>query len=187
MNNPRLATRYAKSIIDLAIEKGLIDKVYADMKLILSICKTNPDFVALLRSPIISATSKGKIIEAITLQRVSELTSGFIKLLVIKSRESNLPEIAAAYVDQYNVINNIQKVKITTAAPMSNQLVDAILNKVKESDPTVKLELETILNEELIGGFILEAGGRALDASIQRELKDVKKQFANNDYLHKLR
>jgi F-type H+-transporting ATPase subunit delta len=43
------------------------------------------------------------------------------------------------------------------------------------------------VNESLIGGFILEAGGKSLDASILRDLKDVKKQFLNNDYLHRIR
>jgi F-type H+-transporting ATPase subunit delta len=187
MNNPRLAVRYAKSIIDLAVERNELDIVYADMKLILSICKSNPDFVALLRSPIISTGTKGKIIESITKRRVGELTNGFIRLLVAKSRETNLPEIAAAFIEQYNEINNIHKVKITTAAPMSEALKDAIITKVKAASPTHTFELETVVDDELIGGFVLETEGKSIDASILRDLKDVRKQFKNNDYLHKLR
>lgn len=187
MTNPRLATRYAKSIIDLAIEQKQLDAVYADMKFLLRICKSNPDFLAVLLSPIIKPSSKGKIIESITKERVSELTSAFIKLLVTKTRETNLPEIAAAFVDQYNVINNIHKVKITTAVPMGEALQNAILSKVKEGNPNGSIDLETVVNQALIGGFILETAGKLLDASILRDLKDVKKQFLNNDYLHKLR
>ena len=187
MKNPRLATRYAKSIVDLAVEQNQLDAVYSDMKFILSICKTNPDFVALLRSPIIKPTAKGKIIEAITKERVSVLTSAFIQLLVTKTRETNLQEIAASFVDQYNVINNIHKVKITTAVEMSESLQNAILSKVKENTPSGTIDLETAVNESLIGGFILETGGKSIDASILRDLKDVKKQFLNNDYLHQIR
>jgi F-type H+-transporting ATPase subunit delta len=58
---------------------------------------------------------------------------------------------------------------------------------VKEGNPKGSIDLETVVNEALIGGFILEAAGKSLDASILRDLKDVKKQFLNNDYLHKLR
>ncbi len=187
MNNPRLATRYAKSIIDLAVEQNQLEPVYSDMMFILRICKSNPDFVAVLRSPIIKPTSKGKIIEAITKERVSPLTSAFIKLLVAKTREINLPEIAAAFVDQYNVINNIHKVKITTAVQMSGSLKASILSKVKENTPLGSIDLETAVDEALIGGFILETEGKSIDASILRDLKDVNKQFLNNDYLHKLR
>jgi len=187
MNNPRLATRYAKSIIDLAVEQNQLDAVYNDMKFILRICKSNPDFVAVLRSPIIKPTSKGKIIESITRERVSALTSAFIKLLVTKTREINLPEIAAAFVDQYNTINNIHKVKITTAVEMSETLRASILAKVTTNTPSGTIDLETAVNPELIGGFVLETAGKLLDASILRDLKDVRKQFLNNDYLHKIR
>lgn len=187
MNNPRLATRYAKSIIDLAVEQKQLDIVYNDMKLILSICKTNPDFVTLLRSPIIKPTSKAKIIESITKSRVSELTTAFIKLLVIKIREINLPEIAAAFLDQYNSINNIQKVKITTAVEMSDALKNSILLKIKEFAPTGTIELETAVNSALVGGFIFESKDKLLDASILKELNDVKKQFLKNDYMYQIR
>lgn len=186
MNNPRLATRYAKSLIDLAIEQNQLDVVYSDMKFILQICKSNRDFVAVLSSPIIKPTSKGKIIESITKERVSVLASSFIKLLVTKAREINLPEIANAFVDQYNTIKNIHKVKITTAVEMSQALKDEIVAKVQAST-NGELDLESVVNESLIGGFVLETGGRLIDASILRDLHDVKKQFLNNDYLHKLR
>lgn len=187
MTNPRLATRYAKSIIDLAIENDQLHAVYADMKLILRICKTNPDFVAVLRSPIIKAGTKGKIVESITRDKVSVITTAFIQLLVTKGREINLPEIASAFETQYNEINNIHKVKITAAVPMSEDLKNSIVAKVKLGSSLAKLELETVVNEELIGGFILETGGKSIDASILRDLKDIKKQFLNNDYLHKIR
>ncbi len=187
MNNPRLAARYAKSIIDLAVEGNQLDVVYNDMQFILRTCKTNPDFVAVLRSPVIKPTSKGKIIEAITRDRVSGLTSSFIKLLVAKTRELNLPEIADAFVDQYNVIKDIHKVKITTAVPMSETLKTSILQKVMGDIPLKNIDLETVVDDSLIGGFILESEGRLIDASISKDLKDISMQFLDNQYLHKIR
>ncbi|MEP7109820.1 MAG: ATP synthase F1 subunit delta [Ferruginibacter sp.] len=187
MNNPRLATRYAKSIIDLAVEQNLLDVVYVDMNFILRICKTNPDFLAVLRSPIIKPTAKGKIIESITKERVNKLTSLFIKLLVAKTRELNLPEIAGAFVDQYNVIKNIHIVKITTAVQMSESLKSDILSRVKEIIPIGTIDMETKVDEKLIGGFILETAGKSIDTSVLKDLKEIKKEFKNNDYLHKLR
>ena len=62
MPNPRLATRYAKSLIDLAIEKGQLEKVFADMQWLQAVCKSNRDFVNLLRSPIIKGDTKKKIL-----------------------------------------------------------------------------------------------------------------------------
>ena len=187
MNNPRLAGRYAKSLIDLATELNQVDVIYADMKFIQRICKSNPDFVALLRSPIIKPSTKEKIIESITTDRVNLTTASFIRLLVRKGRETNLPEIATAYVEQFNKVRNIYQLKITTAAPISDELKNSIVSKVKSSTKYQNIEIETVVREELIGGFILEMEGTLIDTSILRDLKDIKKQFMDNEYIHKLR
>ena len=188
MNNPRLAGRYAKSLLDLAAEQNQVDAVYADMKWIHSICKSNRDFVNMLRSPVIKPTAKGKIIESITKERVSALTTAFISLLVNKARETNLPEIATTYIDQFNKLRNIHKVKITTAEPVSEEMKNAIMANVQsEATAGQTFEIETEVNNELIGGFILETDGTLVDASILRDLKDIQKQFMNNDYLHRIR
>ena len=186
MTNPRLATRYAKSLLDLSIEQNSLDAVYADMKFLEGITKSNPDFVALLRSPVISSDKKNKIIAAVTEGRVSNLTNLFIKLLTEKTRESNLPEIVTAFREQYNKLKNINRVKITTAIPVSDELKNSIIAKVK-SNVAGEIELETAVKEELIGGFKLEMGGTLVDASILRDLQDVKKQFLNNEYIHNIR
>jgi F-type H+-transporting ATPase subunit delta len=186
MHNPRLATRYAKSIIDLSVEQNQLEFVYNDMKLITRLCKSNPDFVAVLRSPIIKSEKKGKIVSAVVSKQIGKIADGFITLLIKKGRESNLPEIAAAFVDQYNKINGISKVKITTAAAISEEIKNVIIANVTAGG-NIKIELETVINQSLIGGFVLETEGNLVDASILRDLKDIKKQFLNNDYIHQIR
>ena len=186
MTNPRLATRYAKSLLDLSIEQNQTDAVYADMKLLKSLMRSNPDFTALLRSPIISSDKKDKIIEAIIGNKVSKLTMLFAKLLTVKTRESNLPEIVTAFINQYNILKNIQTVKLTTATPISGELKESIVAKVKGSMDS-SVELETAVEEELIGGFKLQIGDTLVDSSILRDLNDVRRQFLNNEYIHRLR
>jgi F-type H+-transporting ATPase subunit delta len=187
MTNPRLAGRYAKSLIDLATELNQVDVIHSDMKFLQKICKSNPDFTAVLRSPIIKPSAKEKIIQSITTGRVNITTASFINLLVRKGRETNLPEIADAFIEQFNKMRNIYRLKLTTAAPLSEDLKTSIINKVKASTPFQNIELETVIREELIGGFILEMQGTLIDASIQRDLKDIQKQFMDNQYVHKLR
>ena len=187
MNNPRLAGRYAKSLLDLATEQNQVDVVYNDMKWLSSVCSSNADFVAVLMSPIIKTDKKLAIIEAVTNGRVAPLTASFIQLLVRKTRESNLHEIVNAYIDQFNLLRNIQKVKITTASPISDELKNAIMVNVKAALPGQTFEIETLIKDELIGGFLVETNGQLVDASILRDLKDIRKQFMDNEYLHKLR
>jgi F-type H+-transporting ATPase subunit delta len=187
MTNPRLAGRYAKSLLDLAIEQNQVEAVYSDIKMLQSICKTNADFVAMLKSPVIKSQKKEKIIEAVVAGKLSTLTTAFLTLLVNKAREYSLPEIVKAFLEQYNTLNNIYQVKLTTAVPISDNLQTAILDKIKASTSMKKIELEAVVKDELSGGFTLEMGGNLIDASILRDLNDVKKQFQSNEYIHSLK
>lgn len=187
MLNPRVAGRYAKSLIDLAVERNLLEDVHNDMLLLQSMCKSSRDFVTLLRSPVIKADKKNKIISTLTEGKVSPLTSSFLALMITKGRESNLPEIATSFTDMYNTMKGISKVKLTTAQPVSDELKQSIIDKMQLSNPSQHIDLETVVNEKLIGGFVLEYNNNMVDASVLRDLKDIKKQFEQNIYVHRIR
>jgi F-type H+-transporting ATPase subunit delta len=187
MTNPRLAGRYAKSLLGLAVEQNKLDAICADIRMLQSICNSNPDFVNMLKSPVIPSDKKEKILEAITAGKVDELTQAFLRLLIIKTREYSLPEIVKAFIEQYNELNGIHQIKITTAVPVSDALKNALAQKIKSDSKLDKIELEMAVKDELIGGFTLEVGGTLIDASIQRDLNDVKKQFKSNEYIHAIR
>jgi F-type H+-transporting ATPase subunit delta len=187
MPNPRLATRYAKSLVGLAQERGELETVYKDMQFLQSICKSSRDFVNLLRSPVVKADKKESIINAITKDRISKLTSAFTKLLIDKGREEDLPEIITAFINQYNEIKGIQKVKLTTAVPVSDDVKRNLLDKVKKSTGFDKVEMETVVNPNIIGGFILEYNNNLVDASVSRDLRDISKQFQDNVFIRNIR
>lgn len=186
MNNPRLAQRYAKSLIDSAVELNQLDAVYSDVLLLQSVLK-NREFVLMLDSPIIKSDKKFKIINTITSGKISRVTEMFLHLLCKKNREANLPGVVSSFITQYNTIKGLHNATLTTAWPISDTLRNSFVEKIKSSSSIDHLQLETKVDESLIGGFVLEMEGKLVDASILRDLNDVKKQFANNDYLHKLR
>jgi F-type H+-transporting ATPase subunit delta len=140
-----------------------------------------------LRSPVIRADKKQNIIEAITKDKVSTTTSIFTRLLVAKGRESDLPEIISAFVDQYNMIRGIHRVKLTTAVPVGEEVQKTIIEKTKNEAGLTNVELETAVNEKLIGGFVLEFSNNLVDASILSDLKALKKEFSSNVYIQKIR
>jgi F-type H+-transporting ATPase subunit delta len=187
MLNPRLASRYAKSLIDLAIEKGLLEDIYKDMQLLQKICKSNRDFVNLLKSPIVQSDSKIKILKAVLESRVSKLTMAFSSLLIKKAREAVLPEIATAFIQQYKELKNLYTLKLTTAVPLTDSLKSSILNQIRSTTDMQNIEVETTVDKELIGGFILQVGDQMVDASIAYDLKIIARQFENNDFIYKVR
>ncbi len=186
MNNPRLAQRYAKSLIEIAMELKQLDTVHEDVLLLQSIVK-NREFVLMLDSPIIKSDKKYKIINAVTGGKISKISETFLQLLCNKNREANLPGIVSSFITQYNTIKGLHNATLTTALPLSEDMVNSFIAKIKTSSSIDHLNLETEVDEKLIGGFVLEMEGKLIDASILRDLNDVKKQFANNDYIHKLR
>ena len=88
---------------------------------------------------------------------------------------------------QYNAIKGIHKVKLTTATPLSEEVKNAIVTKIKSETKLQQIELETLVKDELIGGFVLEFNNNLVDASIQRDLRDIRKQFEKNVYVQQLR
>jgi F-type H+-transporting ATPase subunit delta len=187
MLNPRLASRYAKSLLTLAREQENLDGVQADMNYLQSICKQSPEFLAVLRSPVIQPDKKIKVIGALVENKISALSFVFIQLLIKKGREAVLPEIAAAFIDQCYLIKGIHKVKLTTATEVTDSMKNSITEKVKSETTYLQVELETKTNEALIGGFQLEFNGQLIDASIARDLRDVKHQFQKNIYIQNIR
>jgi F-type H+-transporting ATPase subunit delta len=187
MSNIRLATRYAKSLLGLAIERGELEKVFEDMQWLQAVCKSNREFVNMLRSPVIKSDAKGKIVKAIAQTRICQLTDAFIHLLINKGREGVLPEITHSFIQQYKEHKKIHTVKLTTAWPVSEELKNEIVQHIKSTTEMQNIELETAVKEELIGGFVLQTGDKLVDASIAYDLKEIARQFENNDFIYRLR
>lgn len=187
MNNPRLASRYAKSLIDIATQYDKLEEVHNDVAYLKAVIDQSRDFVLMLESPIINPDKKYKVINSITKGNVSTITETFLKLICNKGREANLPGVTRSFIEQYNTIIGLHLAKLTTATPVSKELLDSFVSKIKASTSYDNVQLDTEVDDKIIGGFILQMEGKLVDKSILRNLKDLYKQFADNEYLHKLR
>lgn len=187
MLNPRVASRYAKSILDLAIEKGKLEEVYNDMLYLQQLNKGSKEFLSLLRSPVVKPDAKIKAVNAVTAGKITDITKSFTTLMINKAREAVLPEVITSFVQQYKQKKNINTVKLTTATPVSDALKNSIVAQVKKTSNMENIELETAVDPSLIGGFVLQAGDKLIDASILYDLKTIARQFENNDFIYKVR
>src|SRR5438552_18976667 len=118
MGDQKLAGRYAKSLIDLAREKNKLEEINNDMRLFDSVVKSSRDFLLMLRNPIIHADKKIKIVEEIFKDKLNTITLSFFTLVIRKGREAHLPGIAEGFIEQYNKLKRILRVKVTTAVPV---------------------------------------------------------------------
>jgi F-type H+-transporting ATPase subunit delta len=187
MQNPRIASRYAKSILDLAVEKNCLEAVLDDMRALHHVCAMSPEFEMMLQSPVIKGDKKIAVLFAVLKsQQLNELTNGFIKLLVAKGRELNLPGIAEAFITQYNLLKHIRTVKLTTAAPLTDAVKNSIVSKVAGYMPKDTMNLETKVDESLIGGFVLELEDQLFDASAKKKLNEIRSRIIDHTYETKI-
>lgn len=185
MSELRVASRYAKSLIELAAEKGVLEQVHEDMKMFTSVVSQNRAFQLLLRNPIVKSDKKLAVINGVFKGKVQEMTLAFFNIVARKNRESILEFVATEFEKQYNVMKGIQRASVTSAAPLSPALRQQLGEKLaNETGKTI--QLEEIIDPSLIGGFVLRVGDRQIDSSVKHSLRKLKNNFKDNSYINKL-
>lgn len=178
MSLTRIASRYAKSLIDFTQAQGKLDRIYEDI-LNLKVAADIREFNLLCKSPIITSGKKSEVYRALFEKIFDPITFGFFNILVRKGREEYMPEIAHEFLKQYDAINKKTKVVLTTAEGIDPELVETIKAKLTQAVSTRdNIELETKVNPKLIGGFMIEYDDNLYDASIAHQLHNMKKALA---------
>ena len=181
MKEARLALRYAKALLDMALEKHIEDKVKTDMVLVNNVCESNRDFRRLLINPIINSAKKESIINDIFKNNIDALSLSFLILIAKKKREVHIDEIAESYIEQYKVEKGIKTAILETPVKID----EAVKNKIIEllvKDTNSKIELIETINKKLIGGFKLTFDNKQYDTSILNKIQKLKKEFNVNIY-----
>lgn len=178
----RIASRYAKSLLDLAQDQGVMSEVVSDMEGFSKMVE-NRDLYLLLKSPIINVGKKAEIFNALFEGKVNKLTKAFIDISLRKGREGYLPEIATEFLNQYKRMKGISSVKLVTAAPISDSAIESIKAKLLASDVTDEsIDIEASVDESLIGGFVVQIGDKQIDASVSHKLAELAKAMTNKEY-----
>ena len=186
MSLSRIASRYAKSLLDLAVEQSKLDRVTKDIQAFREAVK-NRDLYLLLKSPIINPSKKKSILETLFKEEYDELVNAFINIVLTKGREAYLPEIANEYMVLYKKHQHISTVKLTTASPLSDTALGRIKEKLTASAVTdEQVELETKVDPNLIGGFVIEFDNKLYDASVAYQIGELKKEFIGNKFVKKV-
>jgi F-type H+-transporting ATPase subunit delta len=180
MTNQQVATRYAKSLLDLALERNELAAIKGDVDNLIAM-GANRDLAMVLQSPVVNATKKKAIFaELLDKAGATELTKTFVNVLITKGRESDLIGILGAFDDQYKYLNKITTVKVTSATALDTASLDAIKAQLVAAGKTeATIELHTKVDPSIMGGFILEFDGKVYDASVAHKLNQVKKELAN--------
>lgn len=179
MKGTIVATRYAKSLLDLSIEKNILDKVNNDMVQLSEICADSSDLISVLNNPTINAAKKSEIFTAIFNGKMEGVSLDFIQLITKNSRESLLPVIAQNFTKLYKSHNNILEVELISAVALDDATKSKIIDKVKSKFEGSTIELDEKIDETILGGFIVKIGDKQIDASIASQLTNLKSILLN--------
>ncbi len=169
----RIASRYAKPILELAEEKNVLENVKEDMAGFAAICKESKEFLLMLKSPIIPHLRKADILKKTFKGKMNELTLQAFDLITRKNRESILGEVANEFLKMYNKRKGLQVVTVTSSIKLSDDQLkefEKLANKVTGMKPI----LEEVVDPEIIGGYLLKVEDKQIDQSVSGQLKDIK-------------
>lgn len=182
MRETRVSHRYAKSLLDLSLEKGQLEQVHEDMLMVLSTIRHSHDLELMLKSPVIKTDKKQEILKAVFGGKIGVITTEFIDIITRKRRESELETIAASFLSQYKKHKQILTAVITTASGLDEKLRAQVMQIVKGTTNS-EVELVEKVDKDLIGGFVLRVGDQQVDNSILRQLKGLDRSFNENPYV----
>jgi len=181
MSQARISYRYAKSLLDFALDQNKVDRIYEDILNLKTACSLR-EFVLLCKSPIVTSGKKEQIFKAVFEKYFDPITFGFFNILLRKGREIYTPEIVEDFLLQYEALNKRTRVTLSTATELSDELIETIKSKLAGATSTRDhIDLEIKIKPELIGGFVLEFEDKLYDASVAHQLHSMRKAFSNSD------
>lgn len=186
MQETRVATRYARSLVEFAKEKGVLEQVANDMLLFVKAANETPQFSKILKNPTIPHGKKLSILNAIFQGKVNEVSLSIFRIVTKKNRESYLIDIAREFTHQYRVINGTELAEVTTTFPLNEAARNNFRSLIARSGNKSKIELKEKVDKSILGGYILKIGDNQVDQSIKTKLQKVRSKFKDNPYISKL-
>ncbi len=168
-----IAYRYAKALIDLANEQGEVETVNNDMTFFASVCTENDEFRKIMANPIIRHEKKFNILKKIFENRISKVTFSIFSVLTKKNREQLLYPISVEFKKLYDLQKGIQKVTVSTPAPLTDAQKATLSAEVSRATQK-QVELTEVIDESLIGGYVLKVGDTQIDTSVKHKLNELK-------------
>jgi len=174
----RAAIRYAKAVLQQASESNTQEVVFGDMQSVHDTIESSRDLQLALQSPVIKEEDKRKVLLDVFKDK-GELTLSLINVLVTNKRAAMLAAVSKSYVELYRDQKGIKDVTVISAVPLTPEMEDKVMTKVKELSGTDSVTLNNEIDADILGGFILRIGDVQYDASITNQFRKLRKEFKN--------
>ncbi|MDR3061478.1 MAG: F0F1 ATP synthase subunit delta [Dysgonamonadaceae bacterium] len=176
MDSSRISIRYARAAYEFALERGEETRLYEDMKMLSKHFFYFRSMSRVMENPTISSKEKEKILITAGGASPSESYKKLIELIIENKREKYGLFIALMYQNWYRKQKGVVITKLITTEGVPEEVKQKIIRLVAE-ETKENVDLETVTDPDIIGGFILELEDKRLDAGIRHQLNQLKQQL----------
>ncbi len=174
MINNTIARRYAKAMVQLGSEGGLVDSFREELAAVDRLFAGNAELRAAFGDPALTHEQKKLIMkELVAKLACSELVGNFLLLLVDKNRTAFLGQIVQAYEKLADEFSGVIRPIIRSAFPLDDSQVAAI-QVALEKKSGKKVVPQVLVDASLLGGVVTQIGDTAYDSSVKTQLKRIQ-------------
>lgn len=175
----KVAKRYAQGLLNFTQETGNTNSVFAEMGDVVKTIAGSKELQNFFNSPIIDVKKKVGVAGEI-FKGFSPVTQNLIQLVIKHGREGHLQSIAQEFINKVEDMNGVQRITLTSASQLSSENIDNILKSTSLVNHDHKFDVKSIVNPEILGGYILRVGDQQVDASVKTKLNKLRKEFQLN-------
>ncbi len=173
----RISYRYANSLILLAEEKNIFEKISADADLVFNTLNGSKELRAVLKSPVVKIEIKKSVVEKIFEKKISSETLSFINFVLEKNREDILFDIFKEFLALVDKKNGVVKARVVSAVDLNDVLKQKMVDDL-EKKTNKKVSASYSVDANVIGGFIVRIEDTVYDASVKHQLSLLRKRFS---------
>lgn len=168
-----IAGRYAVALFELAEEAKALDAVDADLTALRRMIAASKDLQRLVRSPLFAREDQARAMAAILDKAdAHELTRKFVGLVAQNRRLFALSDMARAFSRLLAEKRGQESARVRSARPLTKDQVSQLAERLKKSLGK-DVQLETEVDEDLIGGLVVQVGSKLIDTSLRTKLANI--------------
>lgn len=176
MNEGVIASRYAKALLKYVHESGGDRKVYSQA----CVLALRMMEVSQLREFVenhgeISIDTKAELIKSALGEEPASEMMDFLRLVASRRRMGYFSRMLYSFIALYRVENNLKVGRVMTAAPVDG--LKERLEKLFHERTGAEIQIHEKVNPEILGGFVFEMDGYMLDASVETQLRRIRRQL----------
>ncbi|PSB50839.1 F0F1 ATP synthase subunit delta [Chroococcidiopsis cubana CCALA 043] len=169
--NEQVVQPYAQALMSVARSNNLTEQFGEDARTLTNLLRESEQLRNFLTNPFVSISDKKAVLGRVVGDNVNPYMRNFLMLLVDRRRIILLEGICQQYLALLRQLNQTVLAEVTSAVELTEEQKQAVRDKVIAMTNARQVELETRIDQSLIGGAIVKVGSQVIDASIRGQLR----------------